>query len=152
MNKYLLKLAIAVIAGSLLSSSPTIPQELPPAAKAARVEIIHGPSLELARNDWAIIRWATNNPGGSDDHFGVVNYGTDPKALSHVAKSHIRLNWSYPETVFRVSLSGLNPRTTYYYTVTSVDNNGTSDKAESPVNQFTTPGPGERIVAYPSQP
>jgi hypothetical protein len=23
---------------------------------------------------------------------------------------------------------------------------------ENPVNQFTTPGPGERIVAYPPQP
>jgi hypothetical protein len=41
---------------------------------------------------------------------------------------------------------GLQPRTTYYYTVTSTERNGNSDGVESPVSQFTTAGPGERIV------
>ena len=40
----------------------------------------------------------------------------------------------------------------YYYKVTSTESHGKSDGVESPVNQFTTPGPGERIVAYPPQP
>ena len=40
----------------------------------------------------AIVRWTTNNPGGSDEHFGVVHYGTDPKYMTDTAKSHIRLN------------------------------------------------------------
>jgi len=35
--------------------------------------------------------------------------------------------------------------------VTSTESNGTSDGVESPVNQFTTPGPGERVVNYPPQ-
>jgi hypothetical protein len=45
-----------------------------------------------------------------------------------------------------VLVGGLQPRTTYYYTVTSTESNGKSDGVESPVSQFTTAGPGERIV------
>jgi hypothetical protein len=46
-------------------------------------------------------------------------------------------------------MPGLKPQTTYYYKVTSTESNGKSDGVESPVNQFTTAGPGEQIVAYP---
>jgi hypothetical protein len=49
-------------------------------------------------------------------------------------------------------MPGLKPQTTYYYKVTSTESNGKSDGVESPVNQFTTPSPGERIVAFPLQP
>jgi hypothetical protein len=48
-------------------------------------------------------------------------------------------------------MSDLKPRTTYYYKVTSTESNGTSNGVDSPVKQFTTPGPGERIVAYPKR-
>jgi hypothetical protein len=48
-------------------------------------------------------------------------------------------------------MEGLKPRTTYYYRVSSEESNGKSDGVESTVNQFTTPGPGERIVAFPPQ-
>jgi Purple acid Phosphatase, N-terminal domain len=74
----------------------------------------------FSRDDLAIIRWTTNSPGGSDDHFAVIHYGTDPMKLSQTAKSHIRLNRGHPQTIFRVRLDGLKPQTTYYYTVTSV--------------------------------
>jgi hypothetical protein len=144
------KLAITATVGGLLFPSPTVAQVLPPAEKAARVEITQKPVLELAHDDLAIIRWTTNNPGGSDDHFGVVHYGTDLKTLSRTAKSHVRLNRDHPETVFRVRVDGLKPQTTYYYTVTSMESNGNSDGVMSPVSQFTTPGPGERIMV-PSQ-
>jgi phosphodiesterase/alkaline phosphatase D-like protein len=153
MNRLLAKLAIAATVGGLLSSNPVAAQTLPPPApKAAHVEIIQGPALELSHDDLAIIRWTTNNPGGMDDHFAVVYYGTNPEELSQRAKNHIRLNRSHPETIFRARLSGLKPRTTYYYRVTSTENNGTSDGVESPVSHFTTPAPGERIVADPPQP
>src|SRR5437899_8165288 len=152
MNRLLLKLAITAGVGSLLSSNPAAAQVLPPAKKAERVEITEGPELELAMDRLTIIRWTTNNPGGADDHFAVVYYGTDPKDLSQTAKSPIRLNQGHPETIFRVRMSGLKPRTTYYYKVTSTESTGKSDGVESPVNQFTTPGPGERTVAYPPQP
>src|SRR5690242_15167396 len=117
MNRLLLKLAITTTVGSLLSCSPsvspTVTQLPPPAKKAVRVEITKGPALELATDHLTIIRWTTNNPGGSDEHFGVVYYGTDPKDLSQMAKSQIRLNRGHPETIFRVRMPGLKPQTTY---------------------------------------
>jgi purple acid phosphatase-like protein len=151
-NMLLQKLAICVTVFSLVFSSPAVAQVLPPAEKAARVEISQAPALELAHDDLTIIRWATNNPGGTDDHYGIVYYGTDLKELNQMAKSHVRLNRDHPETIFRVRIDGLKPRTTYYYKVTSMETNGKSDGAMSAVNQFTTPGPSERIVAYPPQP
>jgi phosphodiesterase/alkaline phosphatase D-like protein len=152
MHRLLLTLATTAMVGSLLSSTPTVAQLVPPAKKAERVEITHGPALELARDDFAIIRWTTNNPGGTEVHFGVVYYGTDPTDLSQMAKSPIQLNRGHAETMFRVRVADLKLRTTYYYRVTSTESNGKSDGVESPVNQFTTPSPGERIVAFPPQP
>jgi len=164
MNRLLLKLAITAVVGTVVSSTPTAAQaqhpqtprarlplaeEPPPAEKAARVAISQGPALEMARDDLAIIRWITNNPGGLDEHFAVIHYGTDLEDLSRTAKSHIRLNRNHPETIFRVRVDGLKPQTTYYYKVTSTEGNGKSDGIESAVNQFTTPAPGEQIVAYP---
>ena len=71
-------------------------------------------------------------------HYGVVHYGTDPKDLSQTAKNPIRLNPYHSETVFRVLLNNLKPRTTYYYTVDSMESNGKSDGVTSPVQSFTT--------------
>src|SRR5713101_24740 len=149
MKRVLLISAISVLSGSLLSPSPAKAQLLPPAARAARVQITQGPELELANGYLTIIRWTTNNPGGSDEHFGVVQYGTDPKHLNATAKSHIRLNRGHSYAVFRVRLNALKPKTTYYYKVTSIEGNGKSDGEESAVNRFTTPGPGEVIAASP---
>ncbi len=152
MHRLLLQLAITAAVGSLLSSTPGAAQVLPPAKRAERVEITQAPALELATDHVTIIRWTTHNPGGSDVHYGIVHYGTDPTDLSQTAQSPIQLNRGHPETVFRVRVQGLKPRTTYYYKVDSEESNGKSDGVESPVNQFTTPGPGERIAAHPQQP
>jgi phosphodiesterase/alkaline phosphatase D-like protein len=152
MQRRLLTLLLTATLGTLLASTPTVAQLVPPAPKAEHVVIIKGPSLEGARSDLAIIRWTTNNPGGTEAHFAVVYYGTDPKDLSQMAKSRIQLNRAHPETTFRVRMPGLKPQTTYYYKVTSTESNGRSDGVESPVHQFTTPGPGERIVNFPPRP
>jgi phosphodiesterase/alkaline phosphatase D-like protein len=152
MSGLLLKLAIIATVGSLLSPNVALAQVLPPAEKTKRVRIIQGPEIESASDYLTIIRWTTNNPGGSDEHFGVVHYGTDPKNLSETAKSHIRLNRGHPDTVFRVRLEGLKPKTTYYYKVTSIESNGNSDGAESSLNRFTLPAPGERIAAHSAEP
>ena len=146
------KLAMVGIVGSVLASSPTAAQILPPAKKAEHVAIIKGPALELALDDLAIVQWTSTNPGGDDEHFGVAHYGTDPNNLSQTAKSHIRLNRAHPETIFRVRIPGLRPRTTYYYWVTSIEGNGKNDGVKSTVNHFTTPAPGQRIAAYPLHP
>jgi cytochrome c peroxidase len=123
----------------------------PPALKAKHVRILQGPELELARDDFATVRWTSNNPGGSDDHFAVIHYGTDPAVLNHTAKSPIRLNRNHLQTLFRVRLDGLRPLTTYYYRVSSIDGDGTGDGATSHLRRFTTAAPGGRIVAL-SQP
>src|SRR6266852_1165603 len=101
MNVLLLTLAITTTVGSLLSFEPAAAQVVPPVKKAERVEITKGPELESATNDLTIIRWTTTNPGGSDVHYGVVHYGTDPKDLSQTAKSPLRLNHGHRYTVFR---------------------------------------------------
>jgi hypothetical protein len=151
------RVAAATVVGALLSSSiaaqssPYTGEQLPPAAKAARVALTRGPQLESATDKSAIIRWKSNNPGGSDEHFGVVRYGTSPKELNQAAKSHIRLNQNHAYTEFRVRVDGLAPRTTYYYTVDSMQASGTSDGVKSAINRFTTSGPGERVAAYRPQ-
>jgi len=147
MYRLLVKLAMIIMFGGLLYSTSTVAQVLPPTKKAAHVKIIKGPELELATDFLIIIRWTTNNPGGSNDHFGIVYYGTDPKNLNQTAKNPIRLNQAHPATVFRVRVSGLKPRTTYYYRVAAEESNGKSDGVKSTVGKFTTPAPGERFVA-----
>ncbi len=156
MTRMVVNLAIAAAVAILLSFDPSHAQIIKPAPdqiikpapKAKHVEITQGPTLELAHDDVAIIRWTTNNPGGDDDHYAVVHYGTDPKDLTQTAKNHIRLNQSHPETVFRARLFSLKPKTTYYYTVTSIGYDGVADGEHSSVNQLTTPAPGERPAGY----
>ena len=145
MNKLLLRLTItAATAGSLFFSNPMVAQVSPTTPKAPRVRITQGPEVELSKEFLTIIRWTTNNPGGSPEHYGIVRYGTDPKNLSQTARSPIRLNPGHPATVFRVRMDGLKLGTTYYYSVESEEANGTNDGVKSPVKQFTTPGEPQR--------
>ena len=142
--------AATAVMGGLLFCGPAAAQNPPPAPKSQHVEIVKGPALEISHDDVAIVRWTTTNPGGDDDHYSVIHYGTDPNDLSQTAKNHIRLNQSHPETVFRVRMDGLKPSTTYYYKVTSMGYDGVSDGVESSVHQFTTAAPGQVTSAFPS--
>jgi hypothetical protein len=139
MNKLLLKLTTIGAIGFLLYSHPMPAQVSPTTQKSARVRIISGPEIELAKEHLTIIRWTTDTPGGSHVHYGVVHYGLDPKNLSETAKSPIRLNPEHPSTIFRVRLDDLKPGTMYYYTVASIESNGTGEGTKSAVKQFTTP-------------
>jgi hypothetical protein len=144
MNKLLLKLAIMAAAGWLLSSNTMLAQVSPTTPKATRVRITQGPELELAQEYLTIVRWTTNNPGGSPVHYGVVHYGLDPRNLSESAKSPIRVNPDHASTIFRVRLDNLKPGTTYYYTVDSMESDGTDDGTKSAVKQFATPRESQR--------
>lgn len=147
MNRVHVKLLMMVAAGSLLLPNPIAAQVnpyapkpiAPPEPRAAHVEISQGPELEIARANLAIIRWTTNNPGGTDVHYGIVHYGTNPNDLKQTAKNPIHLNRNHPDTVFRVRIDGLSPQTTYYYTVASEEATGTNDGEKSSVKQFSTP-------------
>jgi hypothetical protein len=132
MNKVLLTLSILVLSGSLLA------QESPITPRAARVQINEGPEVPLVGGYLTVIRWEVNNPGGLPVHYGVVHYGTNPKDLSQTVKNPIRLNPYHSSTVFRVNLYDLPPKTTYYYTVESMDSSGKSDGVTSPIKTFTT--------------
>jgi hypothetical protein len=144
MNTLLLKLVITTVVTGLLASYPGTAQVSPTTPKAGRVQITKGPEVEMAKEFLTIIRWTSNNPGGSPEHYGVVNYGTDPNNLSGTAKSSVRLNPDHASTVFRVRVDDLKPRTTYYYRVGSMEANGTDDGTKSAVKQFTTPGESQR--------
>jgi hypothetical protein len=145
MKRHFKNRVLLVLAAGLLLSWPTAAQMSytanngipPPARKAARLQITKGPALELFRDNEAIIRWTSNNPGGTDEHFGFVKYGTDPHHLDLTAKSHIRLNRNHPDTVFRVRLEDIKAGTTYYYTVDSMEATGELDGVKSSVYHFT---------------
>ena len=132
MNKALLALSITLLSGSLLA------QESPITPRTERVQISEGPEVPLVGGYLTVIRWTVNNPGGLPVHYGVVHYGTDPKHLSQTAKNSIRLNPYHSSTVFRVNLYDLRPKTTFYYTVESIDSSGKSDGVTSPIRTFTT--------------
>ena len=144
-SRILPPLSIMALGGSLLCSSSIASQPvpeskiLPPAKQAERVRITEGPAIESTNHNLAIIKWTSNNPGGTDEHFGVVNYGTDPVHLTQTAKSPVRLNQNHELTVFRVRVDGLQPKSTYYYTVDSTQASGKSDGVKSPVRRFSTP-------------
>jgi Purple acid Phosphatase, N-terminal domain len=133
MNTALVIVAISVLSGGLSA------QESPTTPKTVQVRIIQGPKIELAKEHLTIINWTTNNPGGSPVHYGIVHYGKDPNSLIETAKSPIRLNSDHASTVFRVRLDDLEPKTTYYYTVDSMEATGKSDGVKTSVNHFTTP-------------
>src|SRR5205807_652998 len=138
MNRLLLKLAVTVMVVGSLYSTPAAAQVSATTKKAASVKITQGPEIEQANSYLTIVRWTTNNPGGSPEHYGVVHYGTNPKDLSQTAKSPIRLNPGHPDTVFRVRIQALKPGTTYYYKVDSMEANGKGDGVTSEVKTFKT--------------
>ena len=132
MNKVLLALLILILSGSLVA------QESPITPRPDRVQISKGPEVPLVGGYLTVIRWTVNNPGGLPVHYAVVHYGKNPKNLSETAKNSIRLNPNHSSTVFRVNLYDLPPKTTYYYTVESMDSSGKSDGVTSPIKTFTT--------------
>jgi hypothetical protein len=150
MTRPILKLVMTTAIAAAIFSNPVAAQVPPPAERAKRVRIVKAPELEMAAGHLTIIRWTTNNPGGTDDHYGVVHYGTDPKNLNKTAKSPIRLNQGHPTTTFRVRLDDLESRTTYYYRVDSEESTGRSDGVKSPIRKFTTPAP-EQVRANPAR-
>jgi hypothetical protein len=139
MNRLLSKLVFMVMVVNLVYPTSAFMQESPTTKKSSKVRITRGPEIERADPDFAIIRWKSNNPGGSPVHYGIVRYGTDRKNLGNTAKSPIRLNPGHSETVFRVRVYDLKPGTTYFYAVDSMEANGQGNQIRSPVKSFTTP-------------
>ena len=134
--------ASAICGVAPVPGSKKISDKLPGQRNSAKSEIARitqGPAIELSNPHLTVIRWtATNLSGSPPVHYGVVHYGTDPNDLGQTASSPIRLNPSHAKDVFRVRLAGLNPETTYYYKVDSVEANGNGDGMKCSIKQFTT--------------
>src|SRR3984893_4063342 len=139
MTRPILKLVMTTAIAAAMFSNPVAAQVPPPAQKAKRVQIVKAPELEMAAGHLTIITWTTNNPGGTDDNYGVVHYGSESKNLNKTAKSPIRLNQGHPTTTVRWRLDARESRTTYYYRVNSEESTGRSDGVKSTVKKFTSP-------------
>src|SRR6202035_2726385 len=96
------------------------------------------PTVESAADTFAFISWTTRNPRGTILHYSIAHYGTDPNHLDLMAVSPTRINPAQSEMVFRVRMNDLQPDTTYYYTVSSTQADGTADPVTSAVQQFKT--------------
>jgi Purple acid Phosphatase, N-terminal domain len=139
MRRALLTAGIIITASSLTLPNATAALRSSSGDETAGTHIIKGPRLELARYGLAIIRWTTNDPGGTDLHYAVVHYGTDPDDMSQISRSPTRRHGNDATMTFRVRIQGLKAGTTYYYWVESFQANGISDGAKSGMNQFTMP-------------
>jgi phosphodiesterase/alkaline phosphatase D-like protein len=128
-----------LVVACLLATTAVLPSGSKPAgADDLNPVNAGGPEVERTTDTWAIIRWTTTKLRGTSLHYGMVHYGTDPRALSQTAKSPNRRNPALPSMIFRVQVNHLQPETTYYYRVESVDALDIAEGSESPVNQFTT--------------
>lgn len=138
MKRFFLTFAVIVPIVGLVWSPNRNDLVLAAAPTHDAAQLTAGPELEIASDTLAIIRWTTTNPGGTDLHFGIVHYGTDPTNLTKVARSPNRRNRSHPEMIFRVRIDGLDSHTMYYYRVESVGATGVSDGVSSSVRSFKT--------------
>jgi phosphodiesterase/alkaline phosphatase D-like protein len=138
MRRLILVLALVVALACMTLLHFPAARVIAAAAEHNVARITAGPELESTNESMAIIRWTSTNPGGTDLHYGVVHFGTDAKKLSEVAKSPNRRNPSHPDMIFRVRIAGLNPQTTYYYTVESTSATGVNDGVSSHTKTFKT--------------
>jgi purple acid phosphatase-like protein len=139
------KLAIAAIvvlvtvAGGLTQSDRFAAGDQPPVqANRPAARIVDGPTLEMATDTSAILRWTTNSVDGTSVRYGVVHYGLDSRHLDQTSKNQNRFNKGLPTMIYRVQLDDLEPGLTYYYWVEFTDATGASQGADSAVHQFTT--------------
>jgi len=101
-----------------------------PPAPAPGVTIARGPTIEFADDHSAVISWTTSDAAPS-----VVYYGTRRQDLAQTAEA------ASGTTFHRVHLSGLDPATTYFFSIDT----GQSQLA-GPVSSFqTAPADGQPI-------
>lgn len=90
----------------------------------SRLQGARGPYLQMPAADAITIRWQTLSAGP-----GVVRYGTSPDKLEQRAEGS-------SDTVHEVRITGLQPDTTYYYSV---------DKSVYPFRTAPRPGAGRPV-------
>jgi len=118
-------LVAAVLIATSCSKSPTEAKKIP--------QIIVAPKVTNITSISADIRWETDVSANS-----TVRYGTAPGQLG------LTVNNSAQETVHFIRLTALKSGTTYYYTVTSENQDGASSSAEA---QFITLPNLDQVIA-----
>lgn len=103
------------------------PATLPPATTVATGPLSRGPYLQQAAPTSITVRWRTRKP-----NLGVVRYGSGPAALGQAAQE------ASDVTDHGVTLTGLTPRTTYYYSIGTATETLAGGDATT---LFTTPPP-----------
>ena len=131
---------VAAAAGSVSVPSDWLAArgQSPAPSRASAGSIVQEPTLEIATDTSAIVRWVTNSVAGSSVRYGVVHYGVDPRHLDQTAKSQNRWNQGLPTMIYRVQLYDLEPGLIYYYSVEFTDANGVNQGADSTVYKFAT--------------
>ena len=123
--------------GQFTTNQPGQPSQNGQGASSGNLQITQTPNIPRIGDTWAVVTWTTRTGGSS-----VVHYGTDANSLSQVAQSPYAQGTN--ETRHRVRITGLQPNTTYYFTVDSGQGQGTGTSAASSVRQFTTKPQGQQ--------
>jgi len=141
MKKLVFALSVAVVSAGPFASKQATADRQQSNITPTKVQITEGPQLERATDNWAILRWTTNNVKGTGLRYGVVHYGTDPHDLGETAKSPNRRNPGLPSMIYRVQVNYLEPGTTYYYRVETENALHVSEGPASAIARFTTNRP-----------
>ncbi len=117
--------SFVILAAALVFAQAPAPAPRP--SNPQDVRITHGPTVEFAGFDRAIIAWSTNVSSGT-----VVRYGTDRNNLAQEAKA------PWGSLTHRVTLKKLQPGTEYFFRVISGEGAGTGTQVQSDVQHFET--------------
>ena len=124
----LFTIAAALLLCLGLAAMPAVAQNYP-ANQNANPDVTKGPVLEYASVDKAVIAWTSKQ--GADMR---LNYGTVATSLSQTADAVEKMGGDN----HRVTLTGLQPNTTYYVRMMNVNGQGVGK-----VFSFKTPAQGQ---------
>ena len=129
--RLVLLFTVLTLAMTAMAQTSAVPVASTPSASTQPqpngVRITHGPTIELAAADHAIVAWSTNVSSGT-----IVLYGTDANNLSMKAET------PWGSLTHRVTLKKLQAGTQYYFQVVSGQAAGTGTEVKSDVRTFTT--------------
>ena len=130
MRRAFLSLAVLIALTALAVASPQYGAQ----QGAAQNVRFTGGSVQNVTDTTATLTWNTNVQSSA-----IVKYGTDRNNLSQTAEAP----WGGPNHT--VTISGLQPNTTYFFQVTSGQAEGTGSQAVREIYQFRTkPSMGAR--------
>ena len=115
------------VQGETTSAGAALPQSDQPMA----VRITNGPVIESVFDDKAVIAWSTNAKSST-----TLMYGTDRNSLNQ----QVQAPWG--GSPHRVTVSNLQPSTTYYFRVQDQNAERTGTGLQSEVFSFTTVAKG----------